>query len=321
MNSPPRVAFPLWGWGVFGAVVLALLLSDLFAHRGGREESRQSAIVWACIWISAGLLFNVFVWIAFDGQAAQEYLAAYLIEESLSLDNLFVFLVVFETLQVPEENQHRVLFWGIFGAAIFRGLFILVGVEVLARWHWVSFVLGATLLYAAVRVFRKDPTRRRDSRLLGWLDRHLPVTREIQGNRFIGREGGRHVATPLLLALITIELTDIAFAMDSVPAALSVSRSPFIIYTSNIFAVLGLRSLYVLLAKTIEGLRYLHYGLAGVLALAGLKLIAARWVHLSPLLSVGLIGLIIGAAVWASLRARNRAAPAAASACPQQEHS
>jgi tellurite resistance protein TerC len=244
----------------------------------------------------------VFVWFAFGGRAAEEYLTAYLIEKSLSLDNLFVFLIIFQTLKIPEGKQHKVLFWGIFGAAVFRGLFISIGVRAIQRWDWISYIFGAILLYSAVRIFRKDPSKQRESRLVAWLEQHLPVTQKLQGDSFISRKEGQRAATPLLLALIAVELSDIMFAIDSVPAAFSVSRAPFILYSSNIFAILGLRSLYVVLTHVLARFRYLHYGLAGVLGLAGVKLMIGQWIDIPPLVSVGLIGLMIGAAVWASLR-------------------
>jgi tellurite resistance protein TerC len=241
---------------------------------------------------------------------AVEYLGAYLIEKSLSLDNLFVFLVIFRSLAIPDDQQRRVLFWGIFGALIFRALFIFAGVEAIQRWHAVVYVFGALLIFTAWRVAREDPTEKKESKLVHWLARRLPVTSQMQGHDFIARMNGRRVATPLLISLIAIELTDIAFAVDSVPAALSVSLDPFIVYTSNVFAILGLRALYIALAKSIAELRYLHYGLAAVLAFAGLKMIVPdTWVHISPLLSVAIIVVCIGASVWASLRARKKELP------------
>lgn len=279
---------------------------DLLAHRGDRAKSHKSAITWSILWVGAGLLFNVFVWVAFGGQAAQEYLAAYLIEKSLSLDNVFVFLVIFQSLKIPQKYQRTVLLWGIFGALVFRGIFIFIGAVALERYSWISYIFGAILLFAAYRAFREDPAKQEENKTVAWLSQHLPVTHVVQGEKFITKENGRRVATPLLIALIGIELTDILFAIDSVPAAFSVSLDPFIVYSSNVFAILGLRALYIALAHTIAELKYLHYGLAGVLAFAGVKLIIDKWVHISPLVSVGLIVLIFGTAVWASLRERRK---------------
>lgn len=305
MNTPLD-QFPLWGWVAFGALVLVLLMVDLFAHRGDRAQSRKSAIAWSILWIGAGLLFNVFVWVVLGAQAAQEYLAAYLIEKSLSLDNVFVFLVIFQSLKIPQKYQRTVLSWGILGAVVFRGIFIAIGAVALERYSWISYIFGAILLFGAYRAFREDPSKQEENQIVEWLSQHLPVTGVIQGKKFISRMNGQRVATPLLIALIGIELTDILFAIDSVPAAFSVSNDPFIVYSSNVFAILGLRALYIALAHAIAELRYLHYGLAGVLGFAGLKLIIDTWVHIPPLVSVAVIVSIIAIAVWASLRERRQ---------------
>ncbi len=298
---------PTWIWVVFWAVVLVLIVVDLIAHRGHRGESRKAAVIWSGVWIATGLLFNVLVWRVFGGQAAQEYLAAYFIEKSLSLDNVFVFLVIFRSLGIPARAQHNVLFLGIFGALVFRALFIFVGAAALERWHWVAYVFGAILLITAWRVFREDPSRQQENKAVRWLARRLPVTHEVHDKKFIVRlEDGRRVATPLLLALLGLELTDILFAVDSVPAAFAVTQDTFILYSSNAFAILGLRALYLLLAGTVGQLRYLHYGLAGVLAFAGLKMVLEPWIHIPPLLSVGIIVVLIAASVGASVRARRR---------------
>jgi tellurite resistance protein TerC len=298
---------PASGWIAFGALVLGLLAVDLLVHRRRQGESKRSALWWSVGWVALGLGFSVFVWKAYGTQAAHEYLGAWLIEKSLSLDNLFVFLVIFRSLNIPDDEQRGVLFWGIFGALVFRGLFILVGVEAIEHWHPVVYVFGAILLITAVRVALEDPLRERKSTLVEWLSRRLPVNPGVDGSHFIVRRRGRWVVTPLMVALIAIEFTDIAFAVDSVPAALAVSQQPFIVYSSNVFAILGLRALYIALAHVISELRYLHYGLSAVLAFAGLKMVIPdSWVHVPPLVSVGIIIACIGAAVIASLRARPR---------------
>jgi tellurite resistance protein TerC len=295
------------GWIAFIALVLGLLIVDLLVHRRKLGESKRSAIAWSLGWVALGLGFSLFVWRAYGSRAAHEYLGAWLIEKSLSLDNLFVFLIIFRSLAIPEGEQRRVLFWGIFGALIFRALFILAGVEALAHWHAVVYVFGAILLITAVRVAIEDPSRQRESSVVRWLSRRLPISPAVDGPHFFARYEGRRVATPLMVALISIEITDIAFAVDSVPAALAVSHEPFIVYSSNVFAILGLRALYLALAHVISELRYLHYGLAAVLAFAGLKMIVPdTWVHVPPLISVAVIIVSIGIAVAASLRARSR---------------
>jgi tellurite resistance protein TerC len=299
-----------WEWGLFGVLVVVMIAIDLFSHRHTHDESKKTAFIWSAVWIVVGLAFAVFVGVRHGGASAQEYLGAYLLEKSLSLDNLFVFLVIFSSLQVPPDNQRRVLFWGIFGALIFRALFIFLGIEALEHWHWVVYVFGGILLVSAWRIARTHPHEAGDDKVVRWLGRHLPVTPHFHGSHFLTRREGRWMATPLLLALLAIEVTDVAFAIDSVPAALAVSREPFIVYTSNVFAILGLRALYIALAKSIAELHYLHYGLAAVLAFAGLKMIVPEsWVHISPLVSVAIIVVCIGASVWASLRARKKYGP------------
>jgi tellurite resistance protein TerC len=292
----------LWGWIAFAVLVSVLLAIDLFAHRGERGGSLRSAYIWSCIWIAAGLLFAIFVWLVFGAARAHEYLAAYLIEKSLSLDNLFVFLIVFNNLAIPKEYQHNVLYWGIFGALVFRAVFIYLGIAAMERFAWVSYVFAAVLLLAAWHSFRQDLAAQETNKVVKWLSRHLPVSREIHGARFLVRQNGRLLATPLLIALLGLELTDIVFAIDSVPAALAVSRNRFVVYSSNVFAILGLRAIYSALAFALTELRYLHYGLAGVLAFAGIKIIIDEWVTIHPLAAVGITVLLIGGAVWASLR-------------------
>ncbi|GEN07534.1 tellurite resistance protein TerC [Myxococcus fulvus] len=303
---------PTWLWGVFWAAVLTLLVVDLLGHRGHHGESRRAAWMWTGVWVAAGLAFGGLVWAVLGADAGQEYLAAWLIEKSLSLDNAFVFLVIFQSLSVPVRAQHQVLFLGIFGALVFRALFIFVGAAALERWSWVSYVFGAILLVTAWRVLREDPAKQQGNRAVSWLSRHLPVTQHLHDKKFIvRREDGHRVATPLLLALLGLELTDILFAVDSVPAAFSVTKDTFILYSSNAFAILGLRALYLVLAGTLGTLRYLHYGLAGVLAFAGLKMVVTPWFHVPPLPSVLIIVALVGTAVVASLIARRREAPAA----------
>ena len=292
-------------WIVFAASLAVLLAIDLVMHRGGRLRSRAAAITWSSAWVALGLLFTFVVWAVQGGDRAAEYIAAYLVEKSLSLDNLFVFLVVFRTLDIPNEHQRSVLTWGVLGALGFRFVFIFLGVAVIARSQWVVYVFAAILLWGAVRMVREDPAMKKESRAAAWLWRHLPVTRELRRNAFFVREGGRRLATPLFVALCAVELTDIAFAVDSVPAALAISSSTFVVFSSNALAVLGLRSLYVLLEDAIGTLRQLHRGLAAVLAFAATKLAISNWIEIAPLISVSIVVVCIGASVAASLpRAR-----------------
>ncbi|HXV84598.1 MAG TPA: TerC/Alx family metal homeostasis membrane protein [Candidatus Binatia bacterium] len=293
---------PPWGWISFGLVVVILLAIDHLAHRGDRAASRKVALVWSIIWIAAGLGFNVFVWFALGTQAASQYLATYVIEKALSTDNMFLFLIVFKSLNISLKHQHTALFWGIAGAVVFRGVLIFLGAAALERWEWVTYIFGAIILYAAYRAFRQDPTKEEDNKLIKTLSKRLPVTERPKGGRFFAREDGQLTATPLFLALVGIELADIMMAVDSVAVAFSMSRSDFVIYTSNVFAILGLRALYLLLANTIGRMRYLHYGLAIVLAFAGFKLMAEPVIDIPPLVSVAFTIIVIGSTVWLSLR-------------------
>ena len=295
---------PAWAWGLLAGVMLVFVSIDLFAHRGDRLDSRRRALAWSLGWIAAAVAFGVFVAARFGAPAAEQYFAAYLLEKSLSVDNLFLFLVVFTALGIPAAEQRRVLTWGIVGALVTRGVFIALGAAVLHRWHEITYVFGAILVVTALKMLRE--TDGASQRLLPWLERHLPWTSERAGHHFVVRRAGRWVATPLLVALLAIELTDVVFALDSIPAAFAVSEQPFIVYSSNVFAVLGLRALYVVLVGAIADLRYLRYGLSAVLAFAGAKMLAAPWLVVSPIVSVAVIALVIGAAVAASLVATRR---------------
>jgi tellurite resistance protein TerC len=303
---------PAWAWGLLAGVMLLLIAVDLFAHRGDRVDSRGRALVWSVVWIAAAVVFGGLVAMWFGAAAAEQYFAAYLLEKSLSVDNLFVFVVIFGALGIPENEQRRVLTWGIIGALVTRALFIALGAAMLHRWHEITYVFGAILVVTALKMLRGGEGG--SERMLGWLERHLPWTRERSGHRFVVKTGGRWLATPLLVALLAIELTDVMFALDSIPAAFAVSEEPFVVYSSNVFAVLGLRALYVVLLGALARLRYLKYGLSVVLAFAGVKLLAARWLTISPPMSVAVIAVMIGVAVVASViaaRAADRASPAA----------
>jgi len=303
-----ELVVPAWAWALLAGVMLVLISIDLFAHRGDRSGSRRGALMWTVVWVIAALVFGAFVAVWFGADAAEQYFAAYLLEKSLSVDNLFLFVVVFGALDIPVSEQRRVLTWGILGALVTRGVFIALGAAILDRWHEVTYVFGAILLVTALKLLRSSEGG--PGRLLIWLERYLPWTRERSGHRFLVRRDGRWLATPLLVALLAIELTDVMFALDSIPAAFAVSDEPFVIYSSNVFAVLGLRALYQVLVGALADLRYLKYGLSAVLAFAGIKMLAAPWIHISPIVSVTVIALVIGAAagasVWAARRDRRK---------------
>ena len=300
------IVVPVWAWGLLALVVGFSIVIDLFAHRGDRVDSKRRALAWSLAWIAVALAFNAFVAIRFGLAAGEEFLAAYLLEKSLSVDNLFVFMLVFASLQIPVAHQRRVLTWGIAGAIVTRGAFIFIGAAAVKEWHALLYVFGGILLVAAFKLLREPATAETENRALVWLERHLRWTRKLHGHHFVTRIDGRLVATPLLLALIAIEATDIVFAIDSVPAAFAVTEEPFLIYSSNLLAILGLRALYIVLAGALADLRYLRFGLSAVLAFAGGKLLLSNWFHVPPIVSVSVIAGCIGVAVVASIVANRR---------------
>ncbi len=300
---------PAWAWIGFIVTLGVLLTIDLYSHRGQLRRSRSQDVLWSVLWVSTGLSFTFFVWALMGPAAAEEYLAAYLIEESLSLDNLFVFMLIFHTLQIPFGNQRRALLWGIVGALVFRAVFIFLGVATLERWQWIQYVFGALLLVAALRALRPPKEEAAENRLVLWLARHLPMSSDRTSSRLFVRENGKLLITPLLVAIIGLELSDIVFAIDSVPAALSVTRREFLVYSSNAFAILGLRSLYVVLIASLEKVRYLHYGVAAVLAFAAFKLVTHEWIPVAPMVSVGIIVAILTTTILVSLRSAAKDKP------------
>ena len=277
-----ELVVPVWAWCLMAVVVIAMIAIDLFAHRGRdptHPESRRAALAWTAIWIGVALGFGAFVWVHFGAEAGEQFLAAYTLEKSLSLDNLFVFLVVFAAFGIPRDQQRRILTWGIVGALVTRGAFIAAGAAILHAWHEVTYVFGALLVITAIKTAR-EPAGDGGPRLVAWI---------------------RHRVRPFFAAMIAIELTDVMFAIDSIPAAFAITDEPFLVYSSNVFAVLGLRALYVALAGALASLRYLRFGLAAVLAFAGAKMLVSSWWHAPPALSVAVIAACIGVAVAASL--------------------
>ena len=298
---------PLWAWGVLAVVVAISITTDLVAHRGDHVDSKKRALAWTLLWVTVAMAFNLFVYLWFGSVPAQEFLAAYLLEKSLSVDNLFVFLLVFGALKIPQAEQRRVLTWGILGAIVFRGLLIFAGAAAVQRWHALTYVFGAILIFAAIKLVREKPEKDEDSKVVLWLEKHIRWTRKLHGHHFIVKlEDGKRYATPLLLALLAIEFTDIVFAIDSVPAAFAVTQEPFLIFSSNLLAILGLRALYIVLAGLLADLRYLKYGLSAVLAFAGAKLLAVNYIKLPPLISVAIIAVCITVSVVASVIANRR---------------
>lgn len=284
-----------------------LLAVDLFVTTGKRAESRSWALGWSIVWVGTGLVFSGMVWWLKGISSAGEYLTVFLLEKSLSLDNLFVFLVIFSSLGIVKRYQHKALFWGILGALVFRGLFIFAGAAALERFYWLVYVFAAILAYAAWQTLRHDPNdKKENNKTLNWLSKHLPVSERTHEGQFIARENGKRVFTSLAVALIAIELTDIMFAVDSVAAALSITQDTFVLYSANIFAVLGLRALYLLLANLIRDWPFLRYGIAAVLAFTALKLIIAEFIEIPIWLSLTVIVSAITIAIVASERTKRR---------------
>jgi tellurite resistance protein TerC len=291
-------------WIVFHLFVLAMLALDLgVLHRQRREVSFGEALAWSLVWIGLALLFNLGILATRGPGPALEFLTGYLIEKSLSVDNLFVFLLVFAFFRVPPENQHRILFWGILGALTFRALFIACGIALIERFHWMIYVFGAALIVSGIKMALQKDAEGRPERnpLIRLVRRLVPVSDDDGGGRFLVRRDGRWLATPLLLALIVVELSDVVFAVDSIPAILAITRDPFLVYTSNVFAILGLRSLYFTLAGFARRFHLLHYGLAAVLVFVGTKMMLADLVKIPTGVSLGVVAVIVTASVVLSI--------------------
>ena len=287
-------------WIGFHVALLVLLAVEYGMARRVRVPHRR-ALYATALWITAALLLAAFIWHRLHVTAATQYLAGFALEEALSVDNLFVFLLLFRMFQIPEGRQQKVLFWGVAGAIVLRGAFIAGGLGLLARFAWIEYVFGALLLAAAIRLLIPETAEdaKKQPRWLLWLTRVSPVS--PSQDSFLARENGHLLPTVLLLALVAVELTDVLFALDSIPAVLSITRTPFLAYTSNIMAVMGLRSLYVLLAASLSRLRFLHFGLAAVLAFAALKMLCERWIHIGPLTSLAVIVILLLITVLLSL--------------------
>ncbi len=291
---------PLSHWlGFHAALFLLLALEWLMAQR--IHDTHRRALYATALWVTASLVFAGFLWRTVHAVAATQYLAGYAIEEALSVDNLFVFLILFRAFQIPEGRQQKVLFWGVAGAILMRGAFIAAGLRLLERFAWIEYIFGAILLVAAIRLLfpQKKKDENKPPTWLEWLTRVQPVS--ASQTSFLARENGTLMPTVLLLALVAVELTDVVFALDSIPAVLSITRTPFLAYTSNIMAVMGLRSLYVLLAAMLTSLRFLHYGLSALLSFAALKMLAAHWVAIGPITSLAIIVSLLAVTVATSL--------------------
>jgi tellurite resistance protein TerC len=304
------VEVPTYFWLGFLAFVFVMLALDLGVfNRQERVISVRQAAGWVTLWVSLGLLFNVGLYFWAGPQAALEFLTGYLIEYSLSVDNIFVFVLLFSAFAVPARYQHRVLFWGILGALVMRGLMIYLGVTLLENFHWIIYLFGAFLLFAGLRLLfgaGDDLVDVERNPVLRLLRRFVPLSDQYHGSRFFVREAGRLTATPLLVVLVVVEATDVVFAVDSIPAIFAITREPFIVFTSNIFAILGLRSLYFLLAGIIDRFVYLEYGLAAILSFVGLKMLTSGFLHPPTWVSLAVIVVILAISIGGSLLSGKR---------------
>jgi tellurite resistance protein TerC len=296
-------------WGGFVAFVVAMLAVDLgLFHRKAHEVSTREALSWSAVWVALAGLFNLGVYFWFGGGPALEFATGYLIEKALAVDNIFVFIVIFSTFATPAAYQHRVLFWGVLGALLMRAVFILLGGAFLARFHWAAYVFGAILAFTGVKLLlqRHDEPHPERNPVVRAFRRIVPMTADLAGPRFTVVRDGRRLATPLLLALVAVEVTDLIFAVDSIPAIFAVTKDPFIVFTSNIFAILGLRSLYFLLARAITKFAHLKLGLSFVLIFVGAKMLLADVYELPIAASLGVIAAILATSIVTSLLRRPR---------------
>ncbi|MFN0278264.1 MAG: TerC family protein [Pyrinomonadaceae bacterium] len=283
------VEYPYWVWITFFAVVLTALFVDIgIVNRTSHVPTRKATIGWSIVWVSLALAFNAFVFWQFGIDKAKLFFTGYLIELSLSVDNLFVFLLVFSFFKVPKEYQHRVLFWGIMGALVMRMIMIFAGAELVERFHWIIYVFGAFLIYTGLSMFRNtdDNFEPHESWIVKFVTKYIRISKRYDGDKFIVVKDGVRTGTLLLLVLITIEFTDLIFAVDSIPAIFGITTDRFIVYTSNIFAILGLRTFFFLLADLADRFHFLKYGLAFILTVIGIKM-------LLPLAAEGLI-MVLG---------------------------
>jgi TerC family integral membrane protein len=286
-------ATPISHWIGFHLFILILLGMELvYARRQGPAKTHTTAIAATILWVTAALAFALFIFHTMGSESSTQYLAGYAIEESLSIDNLFLFLILFRVFNIEPNRQPKALFWGVAGAILMRGAFIAAGLELLTHFEWISYLFAAILLIAAIRLVLPSTQKAETTpRWITWLTRVHPVS--FRQDKFFVREEGRPMVSVLFLALLAIELTDVVFALDSIPAVLSITRNPFLAYTSNIMAVMGLRSLYFLLAHLLAKLRFLHYGLAAVLAFAAFKMLSAHWLDIGPIISLAVVVTVL----------------------------
>ena len=290
-------------WILFNVFVVAMLVLDLGVfHRRAHTVKFREALLWSMVWIALAAMFAVVVYFWHGRTPTLEFVTGYVIELSLSVDNLFVFLLIFRFFQVPPAHQHKVLFWGILGALVMRAIFIVAGVGLIQRFHWIVYVFGAFLVYSGIKLFRQENAEIHPEKnpVLRLFRKWVPVTKDYEGNKFFVRRPGLY-ATPLLVVLLVVETTDLLFAVDSIPAILAITRDAFIVYTSNVFAILGLRSMYFALAGMMEMFRYLHYGLSLVLMFVGAKMLLSHYYEIPTVVALGIVAGVLAVSVLASL--------------------
>ena len=286
----------IWSWILFNAFVLLMLAIDLgLFHRQSKKVTFKEAITWSVIWITLAMIFNVWIYFSMGERPALEFLTGYLVEKSLSVDNIFVFVLLFSFFKVPDIYRHRVLFWGVIGALIMRAIFIAVGALLIAKFHWIVYLFGIFLVYTGYMMFKKSAAdmHPEDNLLVRWFMKRGKVTSEYHGKKFFVTLEGKQLATPLFLCLLSIEFTDLIFAVDSIPAIFAITNDPFIVYTSNVFAILGLRSLYFALEGIISRYPYLRYGLAIILIFIGFKMLLVDIYKIPVIASLGFIALVL----------------------------
>ena len=296
-------------WAGFIVFVLAMLALDLGVfHRKAHAVGFREALSWSVVWVALALIFNAGVWRYFGAEKATEFLTGYVIEKSLSIDNIFVFVVIFAALRIPAIYQHRVLFWGILSALVMRAVMIFAGAAMIARFHWLMYVFGAFLILTGIKLFMQlgKEQKPENSWAMRLAYRVIPSTNRFDGSRFFTHVDGRRVATPLFMALILVEITDVIFAVDSIPAIFAITLDPFIVFTSNIFAILGLRSLYFLLEGLVDRFRYLKTALAAILVFVGVKLAIVDFYKIPPLASLAVVMTLLAISIVASLVATRR---------------
>ncbi len=296
---------PWWAWAGFLLFVTAMLALDLGVfNRHAHTVTMKEALAWCAVWFGLAMAFNLLVSFKLGEQAALEFFTGYIVELCLSVDNVFVFIVIFQYFRVEPRHQHRVLFWGILGAVVMRAIFIFAGISLINHFHWIIYVFGAFLVYTGIKLAipkKQDGFAPEKNPAVRLARRFLPVTAQFEGGHFFVRPHGKLHATPLFLVLVVVETTDVMFALDSIPAVIAITRNEFIVFTSNIFAILGLRSLYFAVSGIMQLFRYLNVGLAVILTFVGVKMLASHYVDIPIKLSLGIIGTVLAASILASV--------------------